>query len=182
MFTTLDGVRLGILLVLGLGAIGFKGWIVAGSIGGILALISSLIFGWPWAWSLQAGLAVVFALPLFVRVLRVNLRLLGFFLLIIGLPTFLASRYLMGSPLLWAMADGFCLMVLFPLALVRSLLVLRIIPEPKETISSPKPFEAEISKPIRSGAPSASASSPIGSEPRNYGGPFGHGGPPFFRR
>jgi hypothetical protein len=119
MWETSDWVRLSLLLILSLGATGISNWLAGLVIAGILAFGCHWLMGWPWAWGLQANLAVVFVLPLVLRMLWNNFRASIVFAGFLGMPTFFSSIYVFNSTLIYATADSIVFMHLLPLTITR---------------------------------------------------------------
>jgi len=165
---TPDWIRLVTLVVLGLATLGLVGWLLASTLGGSAAYLLASYAAWSWAWSLEAGLAVVYVTPLLLVMVFKNLRAAVGVLVVLGVPIFLVSRYLLDSTLPFAVADATVLAVLLPLAVGRLLMLAGVI-EPEDTVprntwsvqsSSHLPSYMDTYK---SNAPSQSSSSPIRS-------------------
>src|SRR3990172_3554542 len=181
MFFSADWIRLGLLLILGLGATGVTNWLGSLVFGGILSLGLRWFTGWYWAWCLQAGLATVFVIPLFLRILRNNFRIAFAIAGIFGIPILFLSRYVFGSTWTFASTDSITFMHLAPVAVLQVLTKVGIINLTQET---PKTFPKSQGPAItykeniyKSGAPSTGggASSPIRmpDPPRNrFRSPF----------
>jgi len=130
VLTRPDLMRLAVMMVFGLGAWGFGGLIVVTAVGAFLAVLIHWTGGVTWILSFQIGLAVVYVLPIFFRILLQNVGLLVLQALLLGLPTFLVSRYVFDSGCTFAVCYGIVTMHLVPAAIVRTLILLGIIDEP----------------------------------------------------
>lgn len=163
MWTTADWVRLLLLLFFGLGALGFRGWIIFTASGAILAVILCKFAAWSWAVSFQAGLAAAFVLPIMFGILKANFRIAIGLAIIFGIPTLLLSKYMFSCSWIFAGANALTLMYLAPVAIARTMTKMGIIPNESKKVGIQQDTKGEFHPEMfRSGAPERGASSPIG--------------------
>ena len=110
-----------LLIVLSFGTTRFFNWIVCLLIGSLLSVILNGLVAWPWIWNLQVGLIAVFVLPLLLKIFPNNIRISVAFLAILGIPSFLISRYYFDNELFFAITDCLSIAFLFPVAVLRML-------------------------------------------------------------
>ncbi len=149
---------------LGLGAVGWSEWFAVLIVGGGIAALVHWLFGFTWPMALQACLAVLFVLPLFIKTLIANPRIWIGQMVVIGMPAFLVSRFALGFSIVLSSAYGLAMAMLLPLAVVRTLILFHVVdaPEPPSHRGSRSLWESEsYGTTFTSGSPGTGASSPI---------------------
>jgi len=172
VFTAADWTRLVLLLLLGLGALGAGGWFIASVIGLGLAWVLNAYVGWMWSWSMLAGLAISYLIPVLFALLIKSIGSLISVILIIGAPAALISHYLFETGWMMGLAYGAILAFLLPVAVFRLLSRFGLVNQADENTyvsrNSPPQWSSSAhgaarnwDEYVRSGSPSQSSSSPI---------------------
>lgn len=117
--SNIDYLRLAVLLVLGLAAMGFTEWLARLALAVILAAGLHWLATLSWSWSLQAALAAALVLPTLLYLLIKNFQALLLFSVVFGLPSFLILRLEVQTELYLGVAQAVSITVLLPTAILR---------------------------------------------------------------
>ena len=164
MWASAGVIRLVLLVILGLAAVGWANLIAALILGGAIGAGIRWASEWGWATSVLIGIGAVMVLPVLALLLRRPANVAAS-AIVLGTPAFLVSRFALDSSTVFAAGDAVALAVLLPLGVVRVLRILGVIEATQAPRSQSPDREGLLraQEAFRSEAPSTAASSPIRS-------------------
>jgi hypothetical protein len=113
--------RILMLIMLGLIGLGLGGWIVLTGAGLLIAFIILEFIEWPLAMSVYIGVSAAYCTPIFLATLYKKMNAILVYLVALGMPMFMISKYGLGFSGMIAVCDGVVLMNLVPVAIRRTL-------------------------------------------------------------